>query len=116
MEETSDRKTQEILPVARQARRGNAMLQDQDMSYEDRYSITKIRDTETDRISMSIDENIEKDDGEVGAVMLYVPYIKESEHSHIPFDREQATALRDWLDKFLAEKDIKERFNKEWNQ
>ena len=79
------------------------------MTHNEKYMIKNIRNTGIDRISMSIDENGEKDSFEVGAIMLHIPNIAENEHSHIPFDREQATALRDWLNDFLNTSDLEER-------
>lgn len=78
-------------------------------TYKEKFMIKNIRDTGRDRISMSIDENREKDSFEVGAIMLHVPDISDNGHSHIPFDREQATALRDWLNDFLNATDLEER-------
>jgi len=79
------------------------------MTRNEKYMIKNIRDTSIDRVSMSIDENHEKDKFEVAAVMLYVPDLADDEHSHIIFDKEQATSLRDWLNDFLNATDLEER-------
>jgi len=71
--------------------------------YKDIYGITKIRDSESDRLSISVDF-IE----EPTAVLLHVPDIEEREHNHIELDKKQATTLRDWLNEFL-EDDIEKK-------
>lgn len=83
------------------------------MAYEDRYGITVIRDEEIDKLSISIDENHEEDFNSIAAVLLYVPYTPDSEHSHIVLNKDQATVLRDWLNKFLEDKEVREKYDKD---
>ena len=83
------------------------------MGKDDRYMVTKIRDTKVNNVSMSIDEGTTLDgpDDEIVAVMLYTPWMGDTnEHYHISFNREQAISLKEWLDDFLNEPDIKKRF------
>lgn len=71
--------------------------------------IDTIRDKPLDNIGMSIDESVEND--EICAMMLFTPDMGDTdEHFHISFDREQATALRNWFNKFLREPNLKGRF------
>jgi hypothetical protein len=54
-----------------------------------------------ERIAVSIDD-YEDDRGPL-VVMLYVPHLDYPEHEHIEFDKEAATQLRDFLNKFLEQ-------------
>lgn len=84
------------------------------MSSKDRYMITKIRDTKYDNVSLSIDENMDKDEFEVAMVMLYTPDMNNTmDHYHVTFDRERVIALRDWCNDFLSEPDLKKRFEED---
>lgn len=86
------------------------------MSSNDRYMSTKIRDEETDNVSMSIDTHDYVDDPnmEVIAVMLYTPWMKDtSEHYHIPFTKDQAAELHKWLGDFLNHPNIEDKLRED---
>jgi len=79
------------------------------VNHKEKYMICNIKDVGRGRVSMSIDENTEKEEFEVGAKMLFIPDIGEDASEHVIFDIEQATALRDWLDNFLTTPNLGER-------
>lgn len=79
------------------------------MRHDEKYMIKNIKDVGIGRISMSIDENPDKDEFEVGAMMLLIPNIGEDAHSYISLDKDQAFILRNWLDDFLTTPDLEER-------
>lgn len=61
--------------------------------------VGKIRDTERDNLQISEDTDF---DEKPIAVLLFTPDMDNtSEHHHIELDREQATALKQWLHEYL---------------
>ena len=81
------------------------------MSYKDRFAITDIRKGRKDNLSINMDENPESETDDIGAILLFTPDMENTiEHWHVPLDVKQATVLRDWLNEFLAEEDLKARF------
>jgi hypothetical protein len=83
------------------------------MSFSSKYAITDIRKEKRDSISMSIDEH---DEGVIIPVMLYTPEKGKHDHSHIEFSLEQAMALRDWLNCYLAltDKELKDKYDSDY--
>jgi hypothetical protein len=81
------------------------------MSYKDRYGITKIRDAVIDNLSISWDadcmypnspEDVEKKDRY--PVFLYTPWMEDTgTHYHISLSKEEAKALKDWLEEYLKD-------------
>lgn len=75
------------------------------MSYDSsKYGFTKIRTGEVDNLSISWDYEADPmDRNGRTAVLLYVPWTESTDHHHISLNRDEAKALRDWLDAFLAD-------------
>ena len=72
--------------------------------YSDRFGITKVRESDQDNLTLSIDI-----DEKPTAVMLYIPDINDHEHFHIHLNKDQAKIMRDWLSAFI-EDDVHKKY------
>ena len=71
--------------------------------YKDWCGVTEIqKDGRRDHLSISVDVL-----DEAVAVLLHIPDMEDNEHSHIELNKEKATILRDWLNEFIDDKDVK---------
>ncbi len=70
--------------------------------YEDRYGFTEIKKECDDMISIS-----REDHGKPKACLLRAVNSNKPQYSLIELDKEQGTLLRDWLDKWLNDEEIK---------
>jgi hypothetical protein len=83
------------------------------MSFEDRFGVTKIIDARRDNLSVSFDKGTRRiADNDVGVVFLYTPDMQNTNtHYHIDLTKEEAIKLKNWLDSFLNESSMVERYD-----
>lgn len=71
----------------------------------DRFFIEDIISRDNKRLSMSWDyDTDEKNVDERFAVLLYVPWLEDSEHDHVYFEDEEIINLRNWINRYLKMK------------
>ena len=72
------------------------------MSYQDRFGITAIRNTNINSLEISYDWD--EDPDSIYPVLLFTPDQEYPDnHSHIPLSRKQAHRLYEWLDEYLSD-------------
>lgn len=73
------------------------------MSYKDKYSITKIKDTKHNNLTISIDN---MGDGKI-PVLLFTPSMNDTQnHYHIELTLKEAKILRDWVNKYVNDVEL----------
>jgi hypothetical protein len=82
------------------------------MSFIDKFGVTKIVDEKRDNLSLSFDSGCRRiKDGEVGLVFLFTPDMSEtSSHYHIELNKDEIINLKNWIDSFLEEPSMLERY------
>jgi len=85
------------------------------MSFENKFGITKLIEGRRNNLSVSFDTDtprIKKD--EVGMVFLYTPDMEDTNtHYHITLNKDEILILKNWIDSFLNESDMLERYNQD---
>ncbi|MCX6128418.1 MAG: hypothetical protein NTX25_05055 [Proteobacteria bacterium] len=79
--------------------------------YKDKHGITDIKASKRDNLSISVDQDIDQNglQSEKYPVFLYTPSMADTgEHYHIVLRREEAKALKEWLEAYLADTEPKD--------
>lgn len=87
------------------------------MSFQDRYGITTIVNRRIDNLSISFDCGTRRFRAdEVGVVLFFTPDMNtKGEHYHIEIKRDEAIVLKEWLELFLTEENINQRYDQDLN-
>jgi len=87
------------------------------MSFQDRYGSTAIVNRRIDNLSINFDCGTRRFKAdEVGVVLFFTPDMNvKGEHYHIELKKEEAIILKEWLELYLAEENINQRYDQDLN-